>query len=197
MIQLKRKRSDSTVDNVRSPYLPSALDSRVTNETLASQLTRSFVSSRTRKRHRDNRPLESEVHLHTLSLLFSAQKNLPQSSDERPERRPDTIAPLAPPQNPRKQSNLHSFWPASAKSLAPTSYDEFHLSNVGPDSYFLITNCEDCDTALEADGEIFERDLESGDYACTICNRHVCHTCSITNLGIDRKCLVCFGKKIS
>ncbi|RAL68316.1 hypothetical protein DID88_007046 [Monilinia fructigena] len=34
----------------------------------------SLLSSRTRKRHRDNRPNEETVHQHTLSLLYSAQQ---------------------------------------------------------------------------------------------------------------------------
>jgi hypothetical protein len=32
-------------------------------------------------------------------------------------------------------------------------------------------------------------------YACTACGKQVCHSCAISNLGADRRCLICAGQK--
>jgi hypothetical protein len=34
-----------------------------------------------------------------------------------------------------------------------------------------------------------------GDLACSACGRMVCHSCAVSNLGADRKCLMCAGTK--
>ncbi|KAA8576098.1 hypothetical protein EYC84_006260 [Monilinia fructicola] len=72
---LKRKRSESEISTT-STLLSSPLHSNNPNSMhidSTSIASPSLLSSRTRKRHRDNRPNEETVHQHTLSLLYSAQ----------------------------------------------------------------------------------------------------------------------------
>ena len=36
---------------------------------------------------------------------------------------------------------------------------------------------------------------DGGNHACTGCGRQVCHSCAVSNLGAERKCLLCAGKE--
>lgn len=72
------------------------------------------------------------------------------------------------------------------------------------DSFFRPINCEDCDASLnpENNGEAMDVDVmldvniaEGPNHACTGCGKQVCHGCAVSNLGADRKCLMCAGKK--
>jgi ArsR family metal-binding transcriptional regulator len=38
-------------------------------------------------------------------------------------------------------------------------------------------------------------DMDSGNHACTSCGKQVCHSCAVSNLGAERKCLNCAGRK--
>lgn len=38
-------------------------------------------------------------------------------------------------------------------------------------------------------------DMDGGSLACTSCGKHVCHSCAVSNLGAERKCLNCAGRK--
>jgi len=72
------------------------------------------------------------------------------------------------------------------------------------DSFFRSTSCEDCDASLnpENNGEAMDVDVmmdieiaKGSNHACTGCGKQVCHGCAVSNLGADRKCLLCAGKK--
>jgi len=34
-------------------------------------------------------------------------------------------------------------------------------------------------------------DMDSPNYGCSSCGKQVCHGCAVSNLGEDRRCLVC------
>jgi hypothetical protein len=36
---------------------------------------------------------------------------------------------------------------------------------------------------------------EGGSHACSGCGRQVCHSCAVSNLGAERRCLLCAGKE--
>ncbi|KAH8669652.1 hypothetical protein BGZ60DRAFT_39136 [Tricladium varicosporioides] len=209
---LKRKRSDSEISTsssmLSSPLSANnfmSIDSYNSNQPQIS--TPSLFSSRTRKRHRDNRPSEAEVHQHTLSLLFSAQQNQPPQPQNIP------IAPLpSSAQSQGQQSNLHSFWalPSTARHTSPASSSSVSLINTPITSganncFFQPTNCEDCDASLQMDNTdamdldvMMDIDMNGGNcpnFACTSCGKQVCHGCAVSNLGAERKCLMCAGRK--
>lgn len=225
---LKRKRSDSEISTssslLSSPLSASnymSIDSFPTNQQIQ---TPSLFSSRTRKRHRDNRPSENDVHRmqsfphasaydltlfteHTLSLLFSAQKTQPASQFASPPAafQPQYPMPSVPSSTAQsQQSSLHAFWALpSARQSSPSSISSNSSVNtplsIAANSYFQPTNCEDCDAPFAQDNEdvdmMMDIDSDGGNHACTNCGKQVCHSCAISNLGKDRKCLNCAGNK--
>ncbi|KAF2755262.1 hypothetical protein EJ05DRAFT_479056 [Pseudovirgaria hyperparasitica] len=143
-----------------------------------SRISASDLGSRTRKRHRDNRPKQEIVHETTISKLFDAQKHLPDAA-------PVVSQPQLQPRlsNAAQKSTLHSFWalPKEAPRLA-----SMHTVSFGQQQH-----CEDCDQALVVE-EMMEMDIDmasGGTFACRSCGRHVCDTCSV--LGDERCCLEC------
>jgi hypothetical protein len=74
-----------------------------------------------------------------------------------------------------------------------------------PPSYFQATNCEDCDAILVDGGDSDSMDVdvmmdivmsgEGGSHACSSCGRQICRSCAVSNLGAERKCLMCAGKQ--
>lgn len=54
---------------------------------------------------------------------------------------------------------------------------------------------------MSQDGDIDMTDMDvdvrigGGDYACEACGKQVCGGCAVSNLGVERKCLMCAGKK--
>ncbi|KAF8856035.1 hypothetical protein BDZ45DRAFT_715530 [Acephala macrosclerotiorum] len=208
---LKRKRSDSDISSASS-LLSSPLSSNLMSvdqfQSHPNPISRpSLFPSRTRKRHRDNRPSESEVHQHTLSLLFSAQQK-PEPELPPPSAFPsqETTSPLPSSSQSRQQSSLHSFWalPSSARQSSPSSTFS-NSSNVsaissGANNFFHASNCEDCDASLNSNDDAMDVDMMmdivmEGDHACTSCGKQVCHSCAVSNLGAERKCLNCAGRK--
>ncbi|TVY44189.1 hypothetical protein LSUB1_G003150 [Lachnellula subtilissima] len=209
---LKRKRSDSEISS-SSSMLSSPLSARsfMSIDSVQSHQpqisTPSLFSSRTRKRHRDNRPSEADVHHHTLSILFSAQQQ--QQSPPQLHISPPSFPQQAPVAClPARQSSLHSFWtlPSNRLSFSSTDSSDPMVSPMtipAGDSFFQPISCEDCDASLnpENDGEAMNLDVidiniaEGSNHACTGCGKQVCHRCAVSNLGANRKCLMCAGKK--
>ncbi|KAG9228049.1 hypothetical protein BJ875DRAFT_490300 [Amylocarpus encephaloides] len=215
---IKRKRSDSEISSgsslISSPLRAAdfmAIDCSQSQQTHIT--TPSLFSARTRKRHRDNRPSEFDVHQHTLSLLYSTQQ-APRSSYQTspsPFALPNPVASL-PTSNPStpSQASLHSFWtlPASRHispvSISSTSSIGTPLTSSANQAFFQATNCEDCDALLNIEDNTDAVDVDmmmdidtNGDapnYGCTSCGKQVCHSCAISNLGAERKCLNCAGK---
>jgi hypothetical protein len=149
-----------------------------------------------------------------LSLLFSAQQNqLPQTHPSPSPftlRRPVASVPASSQPSPQ-QSNLHSFWaiPSSTRQSSPASNCS-SFSNNSPlmtsadHQFFEATNCEDCEVSLNPDNAdamdvdvMMDTDTYNGglSHACSSCGKQVCHSCAVSNLGSERKCLMCAGKK--
>lgn len=234
---LKRKRSDSEISTSSSMFSspPSAPNfTSMDYQSHQSQIpTPSLFASRTRKRYRDNRPSESEVHRmpclflsvdwqalipsteHTLSLLYSAQQKPQQSSlptSFRSSQSHEPVSSLPSSSQNSQQSSLHSFWhgpmASSTRQSSPSSnYSASPANTPGASpphmtSMFSATNCEDCDASLgqsdngdSMDLDMMDVDMGTESHACTSCGKQVCHSCSVSNLGAERKCLNCAGRR--
>ncbi|KAJ0277017.1 hypothetical protein CBS470a_010509 [Colletotrichum nupharicola] len=132
-------RSDSSVESFDFPISPSLAFPR-------AFATPSHLDSRTRKRFRDNRPSQEEVHQRTLQMLYSAQQQ-----DQNMENELSSSPAPAPAVARNTQKSLHSFW--NIKSAQPpvsrTASPPVHQRALSP------TSCEDCGTELgtaDADG---------------------------------------------
>ncbi|KAH8588675.1 hypothetical protein B0O99DRAFT_355245 [Bisporella sp. PMI_857] len=213
---LKRKRSDSEISTTSSLFNSSPLSSgnMMSMDFHTSQQipTPSLFSSRTRKRYRDNRPTESDIHQHTLSLLFSAQQST--QSQSQPlhlfrQQAPVSSLPTLAESKPQ-QASLHSFWAIpNARQLSPAStYSTSSFSSTPTGSDNMMTqiletsNCEDCDASLNAEEDSMDVDMididvsaNGGNHACSSCGKQVCRNCAVSNLGAERKCLGCAGRR--
>ncbi len=129
-------------------------------------------------------------------MLYSAQKPLkPRHNQPHTEYTPTSTI------NTIQQTSLHSFWSLPSRT---SSYDSgnarpFYSSSTATPG---AANCEDCETSLiSEDGDAMDIDMDVGahgsalDYACSKCRKIVCHRCAISNLGSDRRCLICAGKR--
>lgn len=141
-------------------------------------------------------PAHTRLHAErTLNMLYSAQKQHVAHEQQSPfgslatQPQPEPAAP-----SHGSQASLHNFWklppkPAAVSHGAVRAQVDQH------------TNCDDCgqtlreglgdDDSMDVDG--FGADAETG---CAACGKHVCSHCSITNLGEQRRCLICAGKKV-
>ena len=148
---------------------------------------------------------------HTLSLLYTAQQ-APQSSFQAtpsPFSSPAPVASLPASQPTGRQSSLHSFFaiPSAPRQTSPSSIfsnssSTTPLTSSANKQFFEATTCEDCDASLNPengdgmDVDMMDIDTNGGSgHACTNCGKNVCHSCAVSNLGADRKCLMCAGKK--
>lgn len=123
----------------------------------------------------------------TLQLLFSAQQHQqsPSSIPDQEQHEHQTSQTMAPPSN---QQSLHRFWNISSK---PTEVTASTPELDRPSS------CDDCGTSLGAnnDDEMDIDGLAPEDHTCGACQRSVCFSCSVSNLGEQRRCLRCIGRK--
>ncbi|KAK8122049.1 hypothetical protein PG984_010719 [Apiospora sp. TS-2023a] len=176
------------------------------------------LHSRTMKRFRDSRPSQREVHgkpgpfvpaevprtnnssnaERTLNMLYNAQKH--QSHDDvhmqtTPMQLQSATAPQPHYQQQQAQVSLHNFWNLPNANSASATLSATPTSIATP-SIDEPTDCEDCGQALHdpMDGDSMDVD-EATDSGCGDCGKHVCSHCSITNLGEQRRCLGCAGKK--
>ena len=230
-MSLKRKRSASAVSPsasssaTLSPRHPSASpcpDTIMSEDRLPSTFpvyrpehSSSDLHSRTRKRHRDNRPDESTVHGISISPSCWQHENFSPASSSKfgsltrcpnPEityqklfagaQSPTAMAQSitassvpSRPQAPQRQHSLHRFW--SLSSLAPSVPETL----IEPPS--STTACQDCEAPLdlyEADTAMGGTEYESDDgaeCACRSCGRRVCGTCAVVKVGVGRECLQC------
>ncbi|RYP52325.1 hypothetical protein DL769_010699 [Monosporascus sp. CRB-8-3] len=213
---LKRKRSESefsvaSSSAVSSPprLFASTMGIDFTSPSPSGPQSRSMapahLPSRTLKRFRDSRPSDEFIHRRTLNLLYSAaqkQKQQQQQQQQWPEGA--TAQVQAQPENPHdsgsgsgQQTSLHSFW-----KLPPTSAPASIASPPPVDRViYEPTSCEDCGQTLggeDGSGDSMDIDgLDGGEQtSCRACGKHVCSHCSITNLGEQRRCLRCAGKRV-
>lgn len=173
------------------------------------------LNSRTRKRHRDDRPDEESVfgsfqpsciawlgaaHMgafadvcmraaSTLSRLYEAQRSLPKLE-------PVPTAPcrmMAVEEEPVQKSTLHSFWKIEGAAPMPTTTTHMAIDSGGSSATSLEMRCEDCDGTLRRDDVM---DLDDGfvelETSCVSCRRHVCDACAV--LGNERVCLACVSR---
>lgn len=136
------------------------------------------------------RPLEPQ---NALSPQPPASSSIPPSPV--PAVQPHSPAMSAPAQG---QRSLHSFWslPSSRQPPPEPTLSSF----LGPSVEDMVdqpTTCGDCgvelggeDAAVD-DGYGFETYISS----CSLCRKAVCFSCSVSNLGEQRRCLVCAGKE--
>ncbi|KND90982.1 hypothetical protein TOPH_04309 [Tolypocladium ophioglossoides CBS 100239] len=220
---LKRKRSVSELGSSPSPSSSSAspptgnfnftmdVSPRVFHDAPAQHL-----NSRTLKRFRDSRPSDDEVHRkfyewrahhrestnscvpaeRTLSLLYSAQQQQQQPHASPVQQLPTSPFPSLPQATATaaNQQSLHRFWNInSAPSLASSTPGAEQPMVVAP------TSCEDCGASLGGgNGDEMELDGGSGlgNTACGACGKHVCFSCSVSNLGEEKRCLQCAGRRV-
>ncbi|KAK5992528.1 hypothetical protein PT974_05939 [Cladobotryum mycophilum] len=144
------------------------------------------LNSRTFKRFRDTRPSDEEVHQRTLGLLYSAQQR-PQQEQEQMQHTPEQQQQQAEASN--NQQSLHKFWNINS---APSSTSSLQQPVLTP------AECEDCGAGLGggcSGGDGMDVDgLE--DTACGACGKHVCFSCSVSNLGEQKRCLQCAGRRV-
>lgn len=144
---------------------------------------------------------------HTLGLLYSAQ--------QRPQQFPQQEAPIAaappPPQQPvvalsslsalslspniGSQQSLHRFWSIGSEPSSASSSPGIETPPV-----LLPTECDDCGSGLAGGSSGDEMDVDSSnvaeDTACGACGKHVCFSCSVSNLGEQKRCLQCAGRRV-
>lgn len=131
-----------------------------------------------------SRPLTSASIERTMNLLYSAQQ---QQHNHQME---TTVMDQHPePAMSKQQQSLHRFWNITSAPSSSTSTPCIQQLTATP------SNCEDCGAAFaESDG--MEVDSYSAeDHACGACGRHVCFSCSVSNLGEQKRCLQCAGRK--
>jgi hypothetical protein len=116
-------------------------------------------------------------------MLYSAQ-NQSQHAEIQSEHM-QTEAQTTRPES--TQQSLHRFWNISSAPSASTS--TLNQTELAP------TNCDDCgvgltgvDNGMEVDG------FDNEDHSCGACGKHVCFSCSVSNLGEQKRCLRCAGR---
>ncbi|KAI1106152.1 hypothetical protein F4804DRAFT_301605 [Jackrogersella minutella] len=206
---LKRKRSESELSFCSSsafsspprPDIFATMDIDSSPIRFASRgSTPAHLHSRTMKRFRNSRPSDEEIHQRTLNIMYTAQK---QQIAHQQNFHLDSLAISPRPQPPSTQSqggqaSLHNFWKLPS-TTAPSNPPA--PAPVSPAAYDGPTNCEDCGQALREgasnedsmDVDSFSAEANTG---CGACGKHVCSHCSITNMGEQRRCLICAGKKV-
>jgi len=132
-------------------------------------------------------------------MLYQAQQRRPEPHHVfSPPASTVSMPSMPPPQAlpAYDQPSLHSFWKLPSPSSAQTS--SFSLSSTPPvEVNDQSTACEDCGVGLSEedtmmdDGYGFETYINS----CSACERAVCFSCSVGNLGEQRRCLRCAGKE--
>jgi hypothetical protein len=142
----------------------------------------------------------------TLNILYSAQRH--QQHPDIQQQSPAVTTAPAPPRPSggavlsgsfsrmqaaeQQQQSLHSFWNLPASS-APSNVAPAIISTPSLSAPIdTPSNCDDCGQSLAGGAD--SMDVDGGAQTnCGACGKHVCSHCSITNLGEQRRCLVCAG----
>lgn len=157
------------------------------------------LHSRTRKRYRDGRPEESQIHgtlpnvplalwhgfhtdsecavASTVQKLFSAQRAHPHASPLPSHPQTQDL----PQDAPAQRSTLHSFW-----QLPQTSQLQVQHGTPAQMPQQEMVMCEGCDRVLVPE---YGMDTLEAETACRGCGKCVCDTCAIT--AEVRLCLDC------
>jgi len=131
-------------------------------------------------------------------MLYNAQKHQPHDNDHHMQTEPMQVQSAVvqqPEHHQQAQPSLHSFWKLPNANITSPLFDTLPTSVATP-SIDVPTDCEDCGQALHdaMDGDAMDVD-DNADVGCGSCGKHVCSHCSITNMGEQRRCLGCAGKK--
>lgn len=160
-----------------------------------------YLSSRTRKRYRDNRPSAESVHQNTLAKLYNAQQQIhtQEIAQQRGASQVDSyLMSLDTPGDnilleadvEPKQRSLDSFFGGSAGTIRQTKpQPRIFAPNTVAVPHHLI--CEDCGASAQPDADIdaMDVDMATQDQCCNQCRRVVCDMCAIR--GNQRICLEC------
>jgi hypothetical protein len=187
-----------TYEPQSSPFTPK-------HHTQEEEHTPQNLNSRTRKRYRDARPEESQIHgtslffhhtsilslenilttliASTVEKLFQAQKAHPHASPQ-PSQPQLQYSTQFPPQEaqPLQKSTLHSFWHLPQTSQTP----QYEMAPRIPQQEIVV--CDGCDGLLQSESP-YGMDTLDVETMCTACGKHVCNTCAIT--AETRLCLDC------
>ncbi|KAF3762078.1 hypothetical protein M406DRAFT_233995, partial [Cryphonectria parasitica EP155] len=168
----------------------------------------SHLPSRTFKRLRNGRPTDQEVHQNTLQILYQAQQQQQQQQPHHVFSPPSTTVPIpSMPSTPtsqsspaQKQPSLHSFWristPQPSQSPSPCCAPST-ASCPSVDAAARPMACEDCGVGLGEEDPMMDDGYGFETYinTCSACSRAVCFSCSVSNLGEQRRCLLCAGRE--
>ncbi|RMZ20613.1 hypothetical protein D0859_15384 [Hortaea werneckii] len=105
-----------------------------------------LLNSRTRKRHRDDRPDEHQIHASTIQRLYDAQRQHPEASPMPAHQSISAITQQQQPQSQPQSSTLHSFWRLPPTSTCSSQPMQIVRASQPPTSESL--QCEDCDGSL-------------------------------------------------
>lgn len=108
-------------------------------------------------------------------------------------------APSPQPSPVQNQPSLHSFWKLPSAQPPQPGASSIATPTVvaAPPTPNRATACEYCGVALSEedammdDGYGFEAYINT----CSACSRAVCFSCSVSNLGEQRRCLLCAGRE--
>ncbi|KAI7164170.1 hypothetical protein KC349_g869 [Hortaea werneckii] len=146
-----------------------------------------LLNSRTRKRHRDNRPDEQQIHASTIQRLYDAQRKHPEASPI-PSHQSITAIMHQQPQSQPQNSTLHSFWRLPPATSCVSQPMQIETASQPPMNESL--QCEDCDRSVRtADAMDIDESMTEQESMCAMCSRHVCDGCAV--LGDERICLGC------
>lgn len=88
------------------------------------------------------------------------------------------------------QQSLHRFWNINSAPATSVLEPAFDQQMSAPSA------CEDCGAGLGGvDGDSMDLNgLE--DHSCGACGKSVCFSCSVSNLGEQKRCLQCAGRRV-
>lgn len=166
-----------------------------------------FEPSRTRKRHRDDRPAEAQIHgqcwigaaiqmstladvcrvaASTINRLYQAQRERPQAEPVVSHTTTQQEQQVGASAGQKQRSTLHRFWKIEQLPVANGIVDLAMMGNEAVLDEPGHARCEDCDGALKSDDAM---DLDGGERTCYSCRRNICDSCAV--LGDERFCMVC------
>ena len=177
-------------------------DSRPSDE----QVHRKFYEWRAHHRHQSRDKSSCVPAERTLGLLYSAQHSTAQQLHQ--HRQPPSPTPTSQwggsssgnaqmsttMANEGGCNSLHRFWNISS---APVT--TMPLPIVMDSQLSSPSDCEDCGAA---NGEGMDYGMEmsgcgiESNSPCGACGKHVCYSCSVSNLGEEKRCLQCAGRKV-
>lgn len=131
-------------------------------------------------------------------MLYNAQKHQSHDDEHTQTAEPMQVQPAIaqqPEHHQQAQPSLHNFWNLPNANMTSSSFNALPASLATP-SIDVPMDCEDCGQALHdaMDGDAMDIDDAAGS-GCGGCGKYVCSHCSITNMGEQRRCLGCAGKK--